>query len=170
MVKHIRSHIQAMPPYQPILPLDVLSAELGIPIEKLVKLDANENPYGPLPEVRQALANLDDIHIYPDPEARRIRGMLADYHAISDGSIIMGAGADELIDMIMRLVIDPGDGAINCPPTFGMYAFDGDLNQANVLAVPRRPDFSLDLHAIQDVVDKQRPKLMYLANPNNPDG
>jgi histidinol-phosphate aminotransferase len=170
MEEFYRSHIKNMPPYQPILPLDVLSAELGIPIEKLVKLDANENPYGPLPEVCQALAELDDIHIYPDPEARCVRGMLADYHAVSAEGIIMGAGADELIDLIMRLVIDPGDGLINCPPTFGMYAFDGDLNQARVINVPRQADFSLDMDGIQEAVEEYRPKLMFLANPNNPDG
>ena len=170
MANLIRPHIQEMPPYQPILPLDVLSAELGIPVEKLVKLDANENPYGPLPEIRQALADLDDIHIYPDPEARRIGSMLADYHNISAESIVMGAGADELIDLIMRLLIDPGDCLINCPPTFGMYAFDGALNQAQVINVPRGADFCLDLVSIQKAVDKHQPKLMFLANPNNPDG
>lgn len=170
MVTYLRDHIQAMPPYQPILPLDVLSAELGIPIGKLVKLDANENPYGPLPEVQQSLAALQDIHIYPDPEARRVRGMLADYHAISKESIIMGAGADELIDLIMRLVIDPGDVIINCPPTFGMYAFDGDLNQARVIDVPRRADFSLDMDGILTAVENYQPKLLFLANPNNPNG
>jgi histidinol-phosphate aminotransferase len=170
MVDFIRSHIQAMPPYQPILPLDVLSAELGIPIEKLVKLDANENPYGPLTAVRQALADLSDIHVYPDPEARRVRGMLADYHAISEESIVMGAGADELIDLIMRLVINPGDSLINCPPTFGMYSFDGDLNQARVIAVPRLMDFSLDMEGIQKAFEEYQPKMMFLANPNNPDG
>lgn len=166
----IRTHIQAMPPYQPILPFDVLSAELGIPVEKLVKLDANENPYGPLPEVRQALGKSGDIHIYPDPEARRVRGMLADYHGISKESIIMGAGADELIDLITRLVIEPDDVMINCPPTFGMYAFDGDLNRARVMDVPRQADFSLDMDGIYAVVEKYQPKLLFLANPNNPDG
>ncbi len=166
----IRAHIQAMPPYQSILPFEVLSVELGIPVDELVKLDANENPYGLLPEVSQALAELKGIHIYPDPEARRIRGMLAEYHAVSQGSIVMGAGADELIDLTMRLVLDSGDCLINCPPTFGMYAFDGDLNQANVITVPRKTDFSLDMDSIFQAVEEHQPKLMFLANPNNPDG
>jgi len=166
----IRQHILAMPPYEPILPFDVLSAELGIPLEKLVKLDANENPYGPLPEVHQALAALDTLHIYPDPESRRIRKMLADYHQIPAERIVIGAGADELIDLILRLVLEPGDGLINCPPTFGIYAFDGALNQANLITVPRRPDFSIDLEAIQQAVAADQPKVLFLANPNNPDG
>ncbi|MBL7161012.1 MAG: histidinol-phosphate transaminase [Anaerolineales bacterium] len=170
IVDFIRPHIVGMPPYQPILPFEVLSAELGIPVEKLVKLDANENPYGPLPEVREGLAALNDLHIYPDPESRRIRELLAEYHGISEESIVIGAGADELIDLIMRLVLAPGERLINCPHTFGMYAFDGALNQAEVINVPRQADFSLDIAGIEKAVMKYKPKLLFLANPNNPDG
>ena len=96
--------------------------------------------------------------------------MLADYHQIPAERIVIGAGADELIDLILRLVLEPGDGLINCPPTFGIYAFDGALNQANLITVPRRQDFSIDLEAIQQAVAADQPKVLFLANPNNPDG
>jgi histidinol-phosphate aminotransferase len=167
---YLRPHILKMPAYEPILPYEVLSRELEIPMERIVKLDANENPYGPLPEVRERLAALGNLHIYPDPESRRIREKLAQYHQISTENIVIGAGADELIDLIMRLVIDPGDVLINCTPTFGMYAFDGALNDARVLNVPRTSDFSLDYEGIAQAVKVSRPKLIYLATPNNPDG
>ena len=167
---YLRPHILKMPAYEPILPYEVLSRELEIPMERIVKLDANENPYGPLPEVRERLADLGNLHIYPDPESRRIREKLAQYHQIPTDNIVIGAGADELIDLIMRLVIDPGDVLINCPPTFGMYAFDGALNDARVLSVPRTSDFSLDYEGIVQAVKASRPKLIYLATPNNPDG
>lgn len=166
----IRRHIREMPPYQPILPFDVLSEELGLPIDALIKLDANENPYGPLPEVKEALATLDTLHIYPDPESRKIRRLVAGYHQIHEEQVVIGAGADELIDLILRLVIEPGEGLINCPPTFGMYAFDGDLNQARVITVSRKPDFSLDMAGIEKAVEQSGAKLLFLANPNNPDG
>lgn len=169
-IDFIRQHIQDLPPYEPILPLDVLSDELGIPVEKLVKLDANENPFGSLPEVREALAALETLHIYPDPESRRLRKYLAKHHQISEKSIVIGAGADELIDLIMRIVIEPGDEVINCPPTFGMYSFDGALNQAMLISVQRRPDFSLDMPGIFRAVERSQPRLLFLANPNNPDG
>jgi histidinol-phosphate aminotransferase len=168
--RFIRKHIREMPPYQPILPFDVLSEELGIPVEALIKLDANENPYGPLPEVSAALSALDICHIYPDPESRRIRRLLAEHHQISERSIVVGAGADELIDLIIRIVLEPGEILINCPPTFGMYAFDGALNQARVIDVPRRPDFSIDVEGIRRAVAQHQAKLLFLANPNNPDG
>jgi histidinol-phosphate aminotransferase len=167
---YIRPHIQEMHPYEPILPFDVLSSELGIPPERLIKLDANENPYGPIPEVRAALANSNALHIYPDPESRQIRKLLAEHHQLRESGIVIGAGADELIDLIMRIVIEPGDKVINCPPTFGMYAFDGALNQAKLISLPRRGDFSLDLPGILQAVEEHKPRLLFLANPNNPDG
>jgi histidinol-phosphate aminotransferase len=166
----IRPHIQGMPPYEPILPFEVLSARLGLPEDQIVKLDANENPYGPLAEVHQALAALPYAHIYPDPESRHLRAALADFLAIPVENILAGAGADDLIDLVMRLCLEPGDGLVNCPPTFGMYAFDGDLNRARVINIPRRPDFSLDLPAIEAAVRRERPRLLFLASPNNPDG
>ena len=101
---YLRPHILKMPAYEPILPYDVVSQELNIPMEGIVKLDANENPYGPLPEVPERLAALGNLHIYPDPESRRVRDMLAAYHQISTDNIVIGAGADELIYLILRLV------------------------------------------------------------------
>jgi histidinol-phosphate aminotransferase len=166
----IRQHILDLPPYEPILPFDVLSEELGIPEDKLVKLDANENPFGCLPEVREALAALDTLHIYPDPESRRIQKLLAVHHQISEESLVIGAGVDELIDLIMRIVIEPGDAVLNCSPTFGMYGFDAQLNQAKLISVPRRADFSLNIPEILSAVEEHQPRLFFLANPNNPDG
>lgn len=169
-IDFVRQHIKAMPGYEPVQPVDILFEELGLPAEALAKLDANENPYGPLPEVKEALAKLDTVHIYPDPESRCIRRLLAEYHQILEENIIVGAGSDELIDLIMRIAIDPGDVVLNCPPTFGMYSFDAALNQAKMVSVPRRADFSLDMAGILKAVEKQKPKLLILANPNNPDG
>lgn len=166
----IRPHIQDMPHYVPILPFDVLSRQHGLPPDQIIKLDANENPYGALPEVLEALANLPYSHIYPDPESRTLRSALAQYHNLPEETILVGAGADEMIDLLMRLLIDPGDTIINCPPTFGMYIFDADLNRANVISIPRFPDFSLDKNAILQAVETYKPKLIFLATPNNPDG
>ncbi len=166
----VRKHFDSMPAYQPIFPFEVVSDEIGIPADQIIKLDANENPYGCLPEVFDALARLKTAHIYPDPESRKIRAMLAEHHQIEGDSIVIGAGADELIEIIIRLVIDPHDKLLNCPPTFGMYAFDGQLSQAQIIEVPRRLDFSVDFEAVRTAIVRERPKLIFLSNPNNPDG
>lgn len=166
----IRPNIINMPAYEPIYPLDVIADKLGIPQDQLIKLDANENPFGALPEVLESIGRLQNTHIYPDPESRRVRALLAEYHQVSEQCIVLGAGADELIDLVMRLVIDPGDRLLNCPPTFGMYSFDASLNQAKVINVPRLSDFSLDISGLEQAIQEHQPKLIFLANPNNPDG
>ena len=166
----VRPHILEMAPYEPVRPFEVLSRQLGLPPERIRKLDANENPYGVLPAVRQALADLKFAHIYPDPESTALRQALAEHTGLPMDCLLAGAGADELIDLLMRLCLDPGDRVLVCPPTFGMYAFDAALQNARVVAVPRRPDFSLDLEAALRAIERERPKLVFLASPNNPDG
>ncbi len=166
----IRNHILRTPSYQPIVPFDVLSEQLDMPAKKIIKLDANENPYGPVPEVGEALSRLAHINIYPDPESRYLRKALSDYHKIPFESILVGAGADELIDLIIRVLIDPGDVLVNCPPTFGMYAFDGAVNNAKIISIPRNTQFEIDLKLIEETVFHNKPKLIFLASPNNPDG
>lgn len=165
----IRDHIKSINPYEPIVPLDVLSQKLGIPIGDLIKLDANENPYGMPPASKRRLSNLSFGHIYPDPESRFLREGLADYLDIPFENVLLGAGADELIDLIMRLTLEPGQRMINCPPTFGFYDAAAQVNNLQVVDVLRQPDFTLDLLGIERAVSNGA-KLLFLANPNNPDG
>ncbi|CAN6253579.1 unnamed protein product [Urochloa humidicola] len=166
----IRRHLRTLAPYQPILPFEVLSARLGRKPEDIVKLDANENPYGPPPEVATALGNLKFPYVYPDPESRHLRAALAEDSGLESEYILAGCGADELIDLIMRCVLEPGDKIVDCPPTFTMYEFDASVNGALVIKVPRLPDFSLDVDRIVEVVKQDNPKCIFLTSPNNPDG
>jgi len=170
----LRPDILEMEPYTPVVPLEVWSAELGFPPERLIKLDANENPYGPSPRARAALASDQPYHIYPDPEQRALRAALAKYVGVDPAHIVVGHGSDELLDMTMRLFLQPGDAIINCPPTFGMYNFDASLYGAQVVEVPRRGDFSVDVEAIENAwakhKSKRNSKLLFLCSPNNPDG
>lgn len=184
-------HVAELEPYTPIVPFEVLSRQLGRPPEQIIKLDANENPYGPHPAVREALTNYPFAHIYPDPEQRELRAALADYVGVPAENILAGSGADELIDLICRLTLGPGDAIIDCPPTFGMYSFDAGLTGARVLQAWRRPDFSVDVERISELANGQMdasahrrigesritfdvsrftPKLLFLTSPNNPDG
>jgi len=70
----------------------------------------------------------------------------------------------------MRVLLEPGECILSCPPTFGMYSFDSELNAACCIEVPRLADFSLNLEAIHEAVETYRPKILILASPNNPDG
>lgn len=158
------------PPYTPIEPFEVLSKRLGLRPEEIIKLDANENPYGPAPAVKQTLAELPFPHIYPDPESRELRATLADFCGLDMAYLLAGAGADELIDLLLRVVLEPGETVINCPPTFGMYSFDTLLNFGNLVEVERKADFSLDIPEIKKQVHQNQAKVIFITSPNNPDG
>jgi len=166
----VRPDIVTMEPYTPVFPFEVLAAQLGRTPDGIVKLNANENPYGPPSQVREALADLRYAHIYPDPESRALRHELARFTGLPADLLLAGLGADELIDLTMRLFVRPGDAVIDCPPTFGMYRFDAAVNAAVIVPVPRRDDFSLDLDGIETAVAQHSPRLLFVASPNNPDG
>ena len=167
----LRDDLRRMEPYTPIVPFEVLSARLGRPAEQLVKLDANENPYGPPPGALAALAAGRAYHIYPDPEANALRDALSRTTGQPKARLLVGMGADELIDLVLRALLEPGDAVIDCPPTFGMYPFSTAVNGGRYIAVPRRADFSLDVAAIESAVAAaSRTKVLFVCSPNNPDG
>ncbi len=171
----LNPHIARLEEYTPIQPFEVLSQRLGLPASQIVKLDANENPYGPLPEVAEALAEYAHYHIYPDPQQGALREALSRFLQVPADNILPGHGADELLDLLCRLFLGPGDGIVNCPPTFGMYRFDARLQGATVVDVPRRADHSVDVAGVQALFQGEHPeqprlKLLFLTSPNNPSG
>ena len=166
----LNPHLADLEEYTPIEPFEVLSARLGVPAECIVKLDANENPYGPVPAVAEALACYPHFHIYPDPRQSMLRDALGAFIGVPAAHILPGQGADELIDSLCRLFLASGDAVINAPPTFGMYGFDARLAGAEVIDVPRRDDFTPDIEAIAAAAETRRAKLLFLASPNNPSG
>ncbi len=92
--KFLRPEIAEMEPYMPIVPSEVLSARLGRAPEAILKLDANENPYGPSPKALAALRNGRFYHIYPDPESNQLRDALSDYVQMPKERLLTGMGAD----------------------------------------------------------------------------
>src|SRR5271169_5217780 len=104
-----RTHLESLPPYAPVEPFEVLSTRIGRKPSQIVKLDANENPYGPLAVVRDALGKLDYPHIYPDPESRALRESLCRFTGVAEDYLLAGSGADELIDLLMRVMLEPND-------------------------------------------------------------
>jgi histidinol-phosphate aminotransferase len=150
--------------------LQMLAARLDLTIAQIVKLDANENPYGPSPRAIQALSNLQFPNYYPDADGLELRKALADFSGAPPENLMLGSGADELIDLLLRAVLDPDDRVLICPPAFSMYALDTRLNFGKILSVNRRPDFSHDIPAICRLVELQQPKLLFITSPNNPDG
>ncbi len=137
--------------------------------ERLVKLDANENPYGCSPSLPEAYIKQIATSIYPDSTQTQLRAALAQYTGVDAFHIVAGAGSDPLIDTMLRLFITPGDEVINFTPSFSMFPFYTALNGGKLVAVPRDDAFAVPLGALKRAVTP-RTKLILIATPNNPTG
>ena len=166
----LRPSLRSLAGYVPIEPPEAVAARYGIAPERVVKLDGNENPYGPSPKARAALAALreDGAHRYPDPDQRRLRAALSSHLGVPAECIVAGAGSDELIDLVFRTYVEPGDRIVVASPTFGMYAFDAELHGAECVDVPRGEDWSLDAEGL--LATAAESKAVFIPSPNNPTG
>lgn len=172
-VVRIRQDIAAMEGYSFISgTYDEMSTRLNQARAEIIKLDTNENLYGASPEAIEALQNIaPDMHIYPSVTSDDLRTRLADYVGLPLEHIMVGCGADEIIDLILRLFLEPGDTILNCPPTFTMYQLVASwIGNCQTVQVPRQADFALDIPAITAAVHETNAKMLFLCNPNNPDG
>lgn len=165
----LRPRLASLRGYQPILPIEVLSQGSEAAAQAIIKLDGNENPYGCSPRVRQALAAYPYFHLYPDSHYLRVRQALEEYVGLSQEHIVVGSGSDELIDLVCRLFIDPGDRVIVCEPTFGMYRFYVEVAGGEVVSIPLGEGFAVDGRAVRAALDG-RTKVVFLVSPNNPTG
>src|SRR3989338_9657222 len=124
----IRPDIAEMEEYIPVPSLWDLSKKFKVPIKNVVKLDAGESVFGFSPSVAKSLKKFSFFNYYPDPEYKELRKALSKYTGVNKENIIVSSGSDELLDLILRLVLENGDKVINCPPTFGMYSVLTVLN------------------------------------------
>ena len=165
-LKLVQPRLLDLEEYEPVRPLDVLAAELGLPADQIAKLDANENLYGPHPAVLEAI-RAADLHIYPDPAQTALRAAIAGYLGVRSEQIVAGAGSDEILDLLFRAVAPAA--VVTAPPTFGMYRFLAGLADAEVVEVMRGEGFELDLEGIERAVAAGA-SLVFVTSPNNPTG
>jgi threonine-phosphate decarboxylase len=146
-------------------------AALGIRAEQLLDFSSNINPFGPPPEVRIALAELDPSP-YPDRSCLQLRTTLAEHHTCTPEMILPGNGANELIHLIARALLSPGDPVLVIGPTYGEYAHASRLAGAQVVEMQSHlsTGFRPDREALVAVAARLRPRLVWLCSPNNPTG
>ena len=146
-----------------------LEGKVEVPVESIIKLDANENPYGCSPRVNQALAACPYLNIYPDSGQTELRKLLREYTGVSVEHIVAGSGGDQVIELILRLLIEPGDEIINCVPTYEMFRFSVGVCSGKLVEVLRDEDFAVNVAAVKAAINKKT-KVIFLASPNNPTG
>ena len=167
--KLIRKELLAFGGYSAAASPEVLEGKIDVAAKDMIKIDANENPYGCSPRVNKALARYPQFNIYPDDGQERLRKLLAGYAGVDARYVVAGNGSNQLIDLLIRLLVNPGDEVINCTPTFGIYSFSTKLCNGVLVEVPRDEAFNIDIAKVKSAITNKT-KLIFVANPNNPTG
>jgi histidinol-phosphate aminotransferase len=144
---------------------------IGLKASEVLDFSTSLNPLGPPPAVREALATLDPSR-YPDPECAVLRRALSERLGIDPARILIGNGSTELIHLVVRLFVHRGQRPVAFAPTFSEYERAVEAAGGHVYswtATPQR-GFRWALRNKPGVLDRVRPPLVWLCNPNNPTG
>ncbi len=164
----IKEHLLKFEPYPPGKPVSELRRELGIS-GPVVKLASNENPFGPPPGALEAISKTTaELNRYPDPAAFELRKALADRFKVRPEEIVLGNGSNEIIDLLVKACLCPGEEALMSEPSFLMYEKYVTAAGGKAVKVPLR-DFRHDLKAIAEHIS-EKTRLIFLDNPHNPTG
>lgn len=163
----VRPCCRGFEPYVAGRPVETIRRELGL--KKIVKLASNENPLGPsraaVSAINKAAAG---AYFYPDSNSFLLRSALAKKHNVTPKQVLLGAGSDELIELVAKVFFNPGDNIVVSKHAFIRYAMAGRLMNARVISVPMK-DYAHDLPAMARAVTPKT-KAVFIANPNNPTG
>lgn len=150
MERFVRKSILELTPYS--------SARDEFKGNDAVFLDANENPFG-------------DLNRYPDPYQTRLKSEISKIKEIAPENIFVGNGSDEVIDLSFRIFCEPQkDKALICPPTYGMYEVSAGINNVDLVKVPLKSDFQLNIPEVLKKAKTESVKLIFICSPNNPTG
>jgi len=164
----VKSHIADLEPYQPGKPIEELERELGI--QGSVKLASNENPLGPSPKAVEAMRRAaTGVHRYPDGASFRLREALSDRLGVAANQLVFGTGSDEILELIAKCFLGPGDEAVFAWPSFAMYPIVVRGMGATPVAVPLDANLVHALDAMAAAIS-ERTRVVFVCNPNNPTG
>jgi histidinol-phosphate aminotransferase len=160
-------HLEGLDRFEPGKPIAEVQRELGL--SSVVKLASNENPLGPSPRaVEAAREAMAGVNRYPDPQATDLRRALGAHLGIAPDHVLVGNGSVEIIDLIARAYLAPGDNAVISEHAFVRFRQIVDARNRGARLVAMR-DWTHDLAAMARAVDA-RTRLVFVANPNNPTG
>jgi len=161
------AHLEGLERYEPGKPIEEVQRELGL--RRVVKLASNENPLGPSPAALAAAhAALAQVHRYPDGPGFGLRQGLARRHQLDPNQVVVGNGSTDLIDLLARAYLAPGDNAVIAEEGFARFRQCVNARNGGARLVPMRAHVH-DLEAMAAAADA-RTRLVFVANPNNPTG
>jgi histidinol-phosphate aminotransferase len=162
-----KKNIVHLPVYQPGKPIEEVKRELGL--KEVIKLASNENPFGFSEKAKEAIvAELANTSLYPDGGSVALTALIAKEFGLETNQIIFGAGSDEVILMIARAFLEPGDENIMASHTFPQYKHNAEIEGAVSIEVPLKAG-THDLDAMLSKVTNKT-KIVWICNPNNPTG
>ena len=166
----VHPHILQITPYKPGKPVEDIQREFNL--KKIVKLASNENML-PIPDrVRNAINDeLSQVHFYPDSDSYTLRRRIAEYNGLQPEHIIVGAGSVEIIHMLIRTFLKPGETVLSSEKTFPLYriATTEIAGESAYVEAPMTQALCFDLQAIAERIVPQT-KIIFITNPNNPTG
>ena len=166
--------VMELHPYEPGMPVEELQRRLGV--SNAIKLASNENPLGPSPKVKAALAAASEgnLALYPDDGGFRLKAKLAALHGVGPESITLCNGSNTLLDLVARVFLGPGRAAMYSKYAFAVYPLVTLAQSAESIVVPALPadsdmPYGDDVEAMARML---RPDVavIFIASPNNPTG
>jgi histidinol-phosphate aminotransferase len=170
MQELINPNVLNLVPYKPGKPVEELQREHNL--KRVVKLASNENPSGVPIHVTEAIENeISHLNFYPENDSYYLRHRIADYNGIGADNVIVGAGSVELISIIVRTFLLPGQTVLTSEKTFLMYKIAAVEigGKSAFVEAPMGDDYAIDLDALYRLTD-DKTKIIFIANPNNPTG
>ena len=161
------TYIRAISPYQPGKPITELAREMGLPVEKILKLASNENPLGMSPKAKKAVeAAIGGIERYPD-QFDLIKA-IAEHCALEQNQVVLGNGSNDVLDLIARVFLAPGRSAVFAQHAFAVYPLATMSTGAELISTPAK-NYGHDLDAMRSAI-RSDTRIVWIANPNNPTG
>jgi histidinol-phosphate aminotransferase len=161
------SYIRGISPYVPGKPITELAREMGLPVEKIVKLASNENPLGMSPKARVAVeAAISGLERYPDQFA--LIAALAERLGVIQNQIVLGNGSNDVLDLAARVFLASGRSAVFSQHAFAVYPLATLSTGAECIVVPAK-HYGHDLAAMRAAI-RSDTRILWIANPNNPTG
>ena len=155
--------------YEPGKPIDETARELGLDPSQIVKVASNENPLGPSPVAKAAMATaLDEAHIYPDGGGYKLRSAIAEKFGLDRSNVVIGNGSNEIIELLCHTFLNRDAELIAAEHAFVVYKLMATLFGAKYVEVTD-PNFIHDLDGMADAITDET-RLVFIANPNNPTG
>jgi len=168
MLRNAKPHIRALRPYEPGPPIEALVREHGV--RDPLKLASNENPLGPSPKAVEALCGAaGQVHRYPDGACRALRAALSRRLQVAPEQLVFGAGSDEILELVAKTFLAPGDELLCAWPSFAMYPIVAQGMGADCVRVPLNAELGHDVEAMAAALSG-RTRVAVICNPNNPTG